>query len=33
MPEPATVTMGWDIGDKFTDVCVLATDGAIPVLA
>lgn len=23
------VTMGWDVGDKFTDVCVLAPNGAI----
>lgn len=29
MAEPTTVTMGWDVGDKFTDVCVLGPDGAI----
>ncbi len=29
MAERATVTMGWDVGDKFTDVCVLAPDAAI----
>jgi len=29
MAEPTTVTMGWDVGDKFTDVCVLHPDGAI----
>ena len=29
MAEPTTVTMGWDVGDKFTDVCALGPDGAI----
>ena len=29
MAERNTVTMGWDVGDKFTDVCVLAPDAAI----
>jgi transposase len=29
MAERTTVTMGWDVGDKFTDVCVLAPDAAI----
>ncbi len=29
MAERTTVTMGWDVGDKFTDVCVLGADGAI----
>jgi transposase len=29
MAERTTVTMGWDVGDKFTDVCVLDPDGAI----
>ena len=29
MAEVTTVTMGWDVGDKFTDVCVLDRDGAI----
>jgi transposase len=29
MAEPTTATMGWDVGDKFTEVCVLGADGAI----
>jgi transposase len=29
MAEATTVTMGWDVGDKFTDVCVLGPDAAI----
>lgn len=29
MTEQTTVTMGWDVGDKFTDVCVLGPDAAI----
>jgi hypothetical protein len=29
MLERTTVTMGWDVGDKFTDVCVLGADAAI----
>jgi hypothetical protein len=29
MAERTTVTMGWDVGDEFTDVCVLAPDAAI----
>ena len=29
MVKPETVTMGWDVGDKFTGVCGLAADGAI----
>ena len=29
MAEATTVTMGWDVGDKFTEVCVLGPEGAI----
>lgn len=29
MSEPTTVTMGWDVGDKFTDVCVLGRDATV----
>ncbi len=29
MAESTTVTMGWDVGDKYTDICVLSGDGGI----
>ena len=29
MTESTTATMGWDVGDKFTDVCVLGVESAI----
>ena len=27
MAKPETVTMGWDVGDRFTDVCAMGADG------
>jgi transposase len=29
MAERTTVTMGWDVGDRFTEVCLLGQDGSI----
>ncbi len=29
MAERTTVTMGWDVGNKFTDVCVLGPDAIL----
>src|SRR3990172_10646667 len=29
MAKKSKVTMGWDVGDKFTDVCALGSDEAI----